>query len=136
MTARTLFQTRGSNRRSLSCAKDQARALLADVHRVLKPGGTVRVCVPDLEYIVNRYLRGEREETIERYFFYSSSARNELSTRHYQYDCVMLRNLLEGEGYAHVRRCAPRDGLTPDLDRLDRLSNETLFVEARKPPVR
>jgi SAM-dependent methyltransferase len=55
--------------------KDQAHRLLTDIRRVLKPGGTLRVAVPNLEFII---------------------------------------------------------GKTPDLDKLDRLSDETLFVEAEK----
>ncbi len=113
--------------------KDQAQWLLQDIRRVLKPGGTLRVAVPDLEYIVGLYLDGRREEAIERYFFYPSAARSELSTRHYQYDFVLLRGLLESAGFGKVRRCRRGQGDTPDLDKLDRLSEETLFVEAEKP---
>ena len=113
--------------------KDQARELLSEILRILKPGGTLRVAVPDLEYIVNLYLQGLREEAIEKYFFYPSATRSDLSTRHYQYDFVLLSKLLTGAGFDHVHRCDYRQGRTPDLDQLDRLSHETLFVEAEKP---
>jgi SAM-dependent methyltransferase len=112
--------------------KDQALRLLIDINRALKAGGTVRVAVPDLEYIIALYLQGRREEAIEKYFFYPSGSRSELSTRHYQYDFVLLKQLLENAGFTNVRRCICYQGDTPDLDKLDRLSYETLFVEANK----
>jgi predicted SAM-dependent methyltransferase len=112
--------------------KDDARRLLLDIRRVLKPGGIVRIAVPDLEFIVGLYLQGQREEAIERYFFYPSASRNELCTRHYQYDFVLLIQLLESAGFVNVRRCECRQGKTPDIEMLDRLPKETLFVEAEK----
>jgi SAM-dependent methyltransferase len=51
--------------------RDEAAALLKDTFRVLKPCGTLRIAVPNLEYIVSLYRRGERERMLE-YFFYWS----------------------------------------------------------------
>jgi predicted SAM-dependent methyltransferase len=111
--------------------KDQAHRLLTDIRRVLKPGGTLRVAVPNLEFIIELYLQGQRERAIEKYFFYPSASRSDLST-HYQYDYVLLKQLLESAGFNNVRRYRCYEGNTPDLDKLDRLSDETLFVEAEK----
>lgn len=36
--------------------RDEARLLLAEIYRVLKPGGIIRLVVPDLEGIVRAYL--------------------------------------------------------------------------------
>jgi len=112
--------------------RDEALALLVDALRVLKPGGTIRVGVPNLEYIFSLYQRGERERALE-YFFYTSQPRNQLSRRHYQYDFELLRQMLAAAGYEGMRRCAFRQGRTPDLDLLDNRPHETLFVEADKP---
>jgi hypothetical protein len=46
---------------------------------------------------------------------------------------MLLGRLVESAGFENVRRCGYRQGNTPDLDKLDRLSDETLFVEADKP---
>jgi predicted SAM-dependent methyltransferase len=112
--------------------RDEAQALLQDAFRVLKPGGTIRIAVPNLEYIFSLYQRGERERALG-YFFYSSQPRNQLSRRRYQYDFELLRQMLAGAGYQKIRRCVFRQGRTPDLDQLDNLPQETLFVEADKP---
>jgi SAM-dependent methyltransferase len=113
--------------------KSEARELLIDIARVMKSGGTLRICVPDLEYIIGLYERGERERAIEGHFFYPSPVRSELSSRHYQYDFVMLKDLLERTGFTRVRRCTVNAGTLPDLDKLDRLSEESLYVETTKP---
>jgi len=59
-------------------------------------------------------------------------SRSQLFTRHYQYDFVLLRGLLESAGSRDVRRCAYQQGCTPDLVCLDRMPEESLFVEARR----
>jgi SAM-dependent methyltransferase len=109
----------------------QAAKLLADGMRTLKPGGTIRIVVPDLEYIMSLYQQGKRERALS-YFFYESP-RSELFSRRYQYDFLLLRGLLESTGFRDVRRCAYQKGRTPDLDCLDRMPEESLFVEARRP---
>lgn len=111
---------------------DECRALLADTFRVLKPGGTIRICVPNLEYIFSLYQRGERECALE-FFFYKSQPRHQLSRRQYQYDFELLRQMLAAAGYQEIRRCPFGQGRTPDLEQLDNRPDQTLFVEADKP---
>jgi len=41
-------------------ARDQAEFVLRECHRVLKPGGTLRVVVPDLQLLARRYMEGDR----------------------------------------------------------------------------
>ena len=107
-----------------------AAKLLGDCIRTLKPAGTIRVVVPDLEYIMSLYQQGNRERALS-YFFYDSP-RSELFSRRYQYDFLLLRDLLESTGFRDVRRCAYQKGRTPDLGCLDRMPEESLFVEARR----
>jgi predicted SAM-dependent methyltransferase len=110
--------------------RDTAGNLLREVLRVLKPGGTVRLTVPDLEYIFSLYQQGKREQALK-YFFYTEP-RGELFSRRYQYDFSLLRALLSETGFGDITRCAFREGRTPDLERLDRLPEQSLFVEARR----
>jgi SAM-dependent methyltransferase len=111
--------------------REEALALIREALRVLKPGGTMRIGVPDLEVIVGLYLEGRREQALK-YLFYSKEPRSNLSRRCYQYDFVLLKGLMEEAGVTNVRRCKFREGRVPDLEGLDRLSRETLFVEGER----
>ena len=108
--------------------RDEALKLVREALRVLKPGGTMRIAVPDLELIMALYREGKREQALE-YFFYSSAPRSKLSRSCYQYDFTLLKALLDEAGVRNVRRCQFREGTVPDLDQLDRLVGESLFVE-------
>ena len=108
--------------------RDEALKLLREALRVLKPGGTIRIAVPDLELIMALYREGKREQALE-YFFYSKAPRSNLSRRCYQYDFTLLKNLMDEAGLRNVRRCKFHEGKVPDLDQLDRLVDESLFVE-------
>jgi hypothetical protein len=61
--------------------------------------------------------------------FYEST-RGELLSRHYQYDFVLLRGLLESAGFREVLRCLYQQERTSDLLSLDRMPEKSLFVEA------
>lgn len=109
----------------------QGEHLIREAFRVLKPGGVVRIAVPDLEYAILLYSRGEKEKMLMNYFFVEDM--ESYYARHkYMYDFAMLRNVLEVAGFGNVTRCAYREGLTPDLQLLDNRPEETLFVEACK----
>ena len=109
-----------------------AERLLKDCLRVLKHGGTIRICVPDLAYAFSLYASGEKEKMLENYFFVED--RESFLARHkYMYDFELLKKLLESIGYTQVTRCEYRHGRTPDIDQLDNRPEETLFVEAVKP---
>jgi SAM-dependent methyltransferase len=111
--------------------RDEALNLLREAVRVLKHDGTMRIAVPDLEFIVALYLEGKRERALE-YFFYSKKPRGNLYRRAYQYDFALLKDLMEEAGVRNVRRCNFGEGRVPDLNRLDRIPEETLFVEGER----
>jgi predicted SAM-dependent methyltransferase len=112
--------------------KQDAERLLKESYRVLKPGGIVRVCVPDLAYAVLLYSQGKKEQMLENYFFVEDKE-SFLARHKYMYDFELLKDLLEKIGFSQVVRCEYQQGRTPDLDKLDNRPEETLFVEAAKP---
>jgi len=112
--------------------RDEAMQLMRESLRILKPGGLVRVCVPDLAHAVERYRQGHAREMLEQYFFVED--RSSFLARHkYMYDFALLRDTLAAAGFAQIGRCAYRAGHAPDIALLDNRPDETLFVEAHKP---
>jgi SAM-dependent methyltransferase len=111
--------------------KQDAERLLKDCHRVLKPGGILRVCVPDLTYAVSLYKQGKKERMLGDYFFVEDKE-SFLARHKYMYDFELLKILLEKTNFSKVVRCEYRQGKMPDIDKLDNRPEETLFVEAIK----
>jgi predicted SAM-dependent methyltransferase len=112
--------------------RDEAIVLMRESLRILRPGGLVRVCVPDLAWAVERYRQGHKREMLEQYFFVED--RSSFLARHkYMYDFDLMRETLEAAGFTEVQRCTYREGSAPDLSLLDNRPEETLFVEAVRP---
>jgi len=109
-----------------------ALELLREAHRALKTGGTIRICVPDLEYVFGLYRAGRKEKALS--YFFADEGDSDLGRHRYMYDYEMLSGSLESVGFVDTVRCSHRQGNTPDLDVLDNRPEETLFVEARKAP--
>jgi predicted SAM-dependent methyltransferase len=110
---------------------EDAKRLLADIHRVLKPTGRLRIAVPDLEHAVKLYQGGRKEEALS-YFFVPSRA-TLYEQHHYMYDADLLSDCLDAVGFCEIERCGFREGQVPDIDILDNRPEETLFLEAVKP---
>lgn len=111
--------------------KRDAERLLTDCYRALKSGGIIRVSIPDLEYAISLYARGERKQMLEAYFFVEDKE-SFLARHKYMYDYELLKNLLMRIGFSNVVRCAYQEGQTPDIRRLDNRPEDSLFVEAIK----
>ena len=105
--------------------------LLKEACRVLKPGGTIRVCVPDLAYAVELYRQGDKERVLRDYFFVEDMG-SFLARHKYMYDFELLRKALLAAGFQDVTRCRYRQGTVPDIELLDNRPEDTLFMEARK----
>lgn len=109
----------------------QGAQLLKEACRVLKPDGTIRVCVPDLAYAVELYRNGEKERMLRDYFFVEDMG-SFLARHKYMYDFELLSKALRTAGFQDVTRYSYRKGTVPDIEFLDNRPDETLFVEAKK----
>jgi len=106
-----------------------AERVLRDAYRALRNGGRLRLCVPDLQHAYELYAQGHKEKALS-YFF--EERHGEFSRHRYMYDFDLLAALLGKVGFRSIERCAYRNGLVPDLDRLDNRPEETLYVECVK----
>ena len=112
---------------------------LAELRRVLKPGGALRLGLPDLDRAIDAYRAGQRE-----YFHVpdedAQAVGAKLVTQIIWYGSVrtpftwdFAREVLQRTGFVDVRRCAFRrtgTGIAGICD-LDNRERESLFVEAR-----
>jgi predicted SAM-dependent methyltransferase len=110
--------------------KVHGEQLLKEMHRVLRPGGVVRICVPDLAHAVSLYTQGRKWDALH-YFFVDSPAGYYRQHR-YLYDFELLKEALATAGFGDIRRCEFRQGRVPDLELLDNRPEETLYVEASR----
>lgn len=112
-------------------SRKDAVHLIKESRRILKPGGTMRISVPDLEYVLTLYSEGDKERMLSDYFFVDHD--DSYYARHkYMYDYQMLSKVLKMAGFQDIVRCSFRNGRTPDLDILDNRPKDSLFIEAVK----
>lgn len=108
--------------------KEKAEKLLMDAHRTLKKSGLIRIGVPDLEYAISLYRKGNKEQALE--CFFPESKPNYYSYHRYMYDYDLLRQFLKKAGFLNIERRSYKQGKIPDIEILDNRSEDTLYVEA------
>lgn len=112
---------------------------LAELRRVLKPGGVLRLGLPDLDRAIDAYRRGDAA-----YFYVpdrdARAIGAKLVTQIVWYGSVrtpftfdFARELLEQAGFREVRRCAfgETGSAHAEIVALDNRERESLFVEAQ-----
>ena len=109
------------------------KALLG-IHRILKPGGRLRVSVPDLEILCRLFLHpaldGESRFQVMRMMF--GGRTNEYDVHHAGLSFEFLTSYLSGVGFQDIRR-VPEFGLFDDASSLKFADVPiSLNVEARK----
>lgn len=133
----------------------QAHDFLNECFRVLASGGVIRLVLPDLAGAVERYQQAKQlgdaraaDELISFLYFvppYENMARvRRLAMRllhrphAWMYDEASLTALLRQVGFAAVQARAFREGMCPDLERLEHRHDEafegsSFFVEGVRP---
>jgi SAM-dependent methyltransferase len=109
--------------------KDDAVVLLNCCARALKPGGIIRISIPDLAYAVSLYDLGRKKEMLDDYFFVEGKG-SYLARHKYMYDFELIKEALEQAGFSNITRCEHQQGKTPDIKVLDVYPEVSLFVEA------
>lgn len=111
---------------------------LKELRRVLKPGGVLRLALPDMDRAIAAYRRGDAA-----YFFvpdeHAVAIGAKLVAQLVWYGSTRTpmnwgyaREVLEAAGFQEVRRCAFREtgSRFAEIVSLDNRKRETLFVEA------
>ena len=111
--------------------KEDAEALLKSCLIALKPGGVIRIAIPDLAYAISLYNKGKKTEMLEDYFFVSSKG-SYLARHKYMYDFEMIKEILDKIGFLNITNCKYQEGKTPDIKHLDTYPEVSIFVEATK----
>ena len=114
--------------------------VLRELRRVIKPGGILRLCLPDLIKGVRAYERGDRD-----YFLVPDADAKRLGAKlitqliWYGYSRTLftvefIEEMLLKAGFARVEHCSygQTSGPHPDIVDLDNRESESLFVEAYK----
>jgi SAM-dependent methyltransferase len=109
--------------------REDARNCMAEVFRVLQPGGIFRIAVPDLDALVRAYDPSKPEAFLDPIFEIRQS--RDKNRHHWHYNETSLRALLLEIGFSSVVRFQYREGRCPDVGVLD-TRPESLFVEATK----
>ena len=113
---------------------------LQELNRVLKPGGVLRLVLPDLEKAITAYIAGDHE-----YFDLvaenASSLGGKLVTQilWYGYSRSLftedfISELLDKAGYVDLATCSPHETSSrfPGIVELDNRESESLYIEAVK----
>jgi methyltransferase family protein len=124
---------------------DVARKFLTECHRVLAPGGMIRIIVPDLEMYGRAYVEAldGKSPTLPNEYFVNHMAINrpvalinELfygPTHRFMYDFATLAEVLREAGFGEITKCSFGQGVDEKLliDDKGHIS-ESLYAEARK----
>jgi predicted SAM-dependent methyltransferase len=119
--------------------------ILPEISRILEPGGSVRIGVPNGEYFIDQYL-AYRDGRHDMLFDENRDNKTPMTMlndiahgygHYFVYDFETLSQMLEAAGLVNVRRCAPLGTNVEafkDKDRVDAWRNAmTLYVEAEAP---
>lgn len=126
--------------------RDDAWTFLLECHRVLKPGGRLRLVVPDLHALVHEYLRKGRADIFLSQMQFETHLPAGLVGKlkwlifggrghHWMYDARSLGRLMEEAGFVDVEMMEPGRTRIADADGLDlrERQNESIYLEGRRP---
>jgi predicted SAM-dependent methyltransferase len=112
------------------------KKLLKELHRIIEPGGTLRITVPSLEKYVSYYVGNGAHRNFKQWKVRSEAIWSLTHNWGHQavYDAELLGKLLTDAGFVDVRECVFREGRDEMLLLDDKARDwETLYMEGTKP---
>jgi predicted SAM-dependent methyltransferase len=116
---------------------DDAIKLFREVNRSLRVKGVLRIVVPDLNFYIQKYLfeKGNTDTAVlaANNFLQSLNIITKSRDPHlWMYDADSIKNSLKKAGFQKIERCEYRKGKCVDIEELDYLPEDSLFIEAIK----
>ena len=119
---------------------EQGERCLRDWHRLLQPGGVLRISTPDLAYVVERYTGNWRDQAwLKRPEYAAIATRAEMINasmrwwgHQFLYDEEDLARRMRAAGFATIRRCDYRESAVPALAGLETREDSKLILEGEK----
>ncbi len=126
--------------------RDEAHKFLTEAFRVLAPGGTIRIAVPDLEKKIKTYNESQDANEFVESLHMSMSKPRKIRERmklllvglrhhHWMYDQYSLCKLLQNHGFSNAVALVAGETRIADPEELNlrEREEESLYVEAIKP---
>lgn len=120
---------------------EEAQKTIKDLMRVLKPGGVMRIAMPDLEWVIDNYLNLpiEKNPVLRKFGFEHVKTRAEWINMSFRwwghewlYDWEELERRLGEAGYKNTKRCKMHESTYPELRNLEIRSESFLIAEVTK----
>jgi len=120
---------------------EEAKKVMTDIGRVLKPGGVMRIAMPDLESVVDHYLHLplSKDKVIKDYDLGFVQTRAEWINMSFRwwghmwlYDWEELVRRLKEAGFTKIKRCKLGDSKYPELQKLEIRQGSILIGEVTK----
>jgi predicted SAM-dependent methyltransferase len=120
---------------------EEAHKTIKDLMELLKPGGVMRMAMPDLEVIINTYLNVplDKDPVIKAHKMDFIKTRAEWINMSFHwwghkwiYDWEELQRRLKEVGYSKVKRCKINESEHPELRNLETRIESYLIAEVTK----
>lgn len=120
---------------------EEGQTAMKDLMRILKPGGIMRIAMPDLERVVDNYLYTplHKDPVIKKHGFAHVKTRAEWMNMSFRwwghkwlYDWDELKRRLNEAGYSKVKRCKLHKSIHPELRNLEIRDESHLIAEVTK----